>query len=114
MTAAAVSAFVRLLGSGILREAGRHLLIAIVAVELALSLLGPVADDEGRVAAALTLLVVLVAAAVLGLRAAERARSATRQPRPAGSVASRARCVPTAVSQGRRTPYSPEYGECGV
>ncbi|HEV7758690.1 MAG TPA: hypothetical protein VGO78_06860 [Acidimicrobiales bacterium] len=69
VTAFAVSAFVRLLGSASLHEAGRHLLIATVAVELALSLLGPVVEGQGRVLAALALLVVLLAAAALGLRA---------------------------------------------
>jgi hypothetical protein len=69
LTAFAVSAFVQLLATASLREAGRHLLIASVAAELALSLLAPIVDGEGRVTAALVVLVVLLGAAALGLRA---------------------------------------------
>jgi hypothetical protein len=64
-----VSAFVQFLGTGRLKAAGRHLLIATVTVELALSLFGPVVDGQGRVFAAVVLLVVLVAGAAVGLRA---------------------------------------------
>lgn len=64
-----VSAFLQFLGTGRLRAAGRHLLIATVAVELALSLFGPLVDGQGRVLAAVVLSVVLVVGAAAGLRA---------------------------------------------
>jgi hypothetical protein len=64
-----VSAFVQFVGTGRLKAAGRHLLIATVTAELALSLFGPVVEGQGRVLAAIVLLVVLVAGAWAGLRA---------------------------------------------
>jgi hypothetical protein len=67
------SAIVRLLGSANAREAARHLLIAVVCLELALSAVTPVADAvtsfRGRVSTAAVLGVVLLVLAVGGIRA---------------------------------------------
>jgi hypothetical protein len=68
VTAFFVAAFVRFLGTGTLRPAGRYLLIATVIVELALSLAGPLVEGDGPFLAGSVLLAVLLAGAFVGLR----------------------------------------------
>jgi hypothetical protein len=67
------SAIVRLLGSASAREAARHLLIAVVCLELALSAVTPVADAvtsfRARTSTAAVLGVVLLILTVAGIRA---------------------------------------------
>lgn len=67
------SALTRLLGSGNLRDAARHLLIATMALELALSVVTPIGEVvegfSGTAATAVVLAVLLLAITVTGVRA---------------------------------------------